>query len=109
MPHFLDDLETVYLCLVTDELMQKHFLSIYTESEPRVIAEKMFQDGHITSADNDNVKGGGKKHKRLKKLFEILKQKKLHEHFLCTLECLQHSSLLKKLITDIHLEKRPCK
>lgn len=109
MSDFLDDLGTVPPCSVTDELLQKHFLSIYIESEPCVVAEKMFKDGHITSADNDNVKVEAKKHKRLEKLMEILKQNKLHAQFLCTLECLQHASLLKIITTDIHWEKRQCK
>lgn len=94
---------------VTDELLQKHFEMLYTDLEPRVIADELFQADCISVSDHDSVTDSPKKYDRLRSLLEILKRKKLHGPFLCTLESLQCDLVLKTLQTDHEFPKKPCK
>lgn len=60
-----------------DELLQKHSAFLYTELEPREIADEMFQAGHITVSEHDDVTECPRKWKRLKCLLNILKKKQV--------------------------------
>lgn len=94
---------------VTDDLLQRHFGILYTDLEPRKIADIMFQEGHISVHEHDVVTDFTKKHKRLKGLLNILKKRKLYVPFLSILESLQHRSVLETLKTDKKLFSTPCK
>lgn len=94
---------------VTDELLQKHFEILYTDLEPRAIADELFQSDCISVSDHDRVTDSPKKYDRLMSLLEILKMKKMHGPFLCTLESLHCDLVLKTLQTDQEFPKKPCK
>lgn len=94
---------------VTGELLQKHFGILYTELEPRKIADLMFQDGHITIKEHNDLTACEKKHKRLKYLLSVLKTKQLYAPFLCILKFLEYKLVLETLETDKKLENPPCK
>lgn len=76
-----------------DELLQKHSAFLYTELEPREIADEMFQAGHITVSEHDDVTDCTKKCKRLKYLLDILKEKELYGPFVYTLQSLKYTTV----------------
>lgn len=85
-------------CPVTDELLQKHFTFFYMELEPRVIADVMFQAGHICAYEHDVVVERTTKYKRIKELFIILRNRpELYNHFSCVLQSFKISSVLEKI------------
>lgn len=94
---------------VTDKLLQKHFGYLYTELEPREIADEMFQAGHFTVFDHDNVTDLPNRYKRLKFFLKILKTKHLYADFLEILESMNHTSVLETLRTEQPLWHEPCK
>lgn len=94
---------------VTEELLQSHFGILYTELEPREIADLMFQDGHITIKHHSDVTACKKKHKRLRHLLKVLKTEQLYAPFLCILKFLECKVVLETLETDKKLENPPCK
>lgn len=94
---------------VTDDLLQRHFGILFTDLEPRKIADIMFQEDHISVHEHDDVTDLKKKHKRLKGLLNILKKRKLYVPFLSILESLQHKSVLETLKADKKLKSTPCK
>lgn len=69
---------------LSDAFLQEHFAILYKELEPREIADEMFQAGHITVSEHDDVTECTKKWKRLKCLFNILKEKELYGPFVYT-------------------------
>lgn len=94
---------------VTDELLQKHFEILYTDLEPREIADELFQEGLISVSDHDIVSDSPKKYNRLRSLLKILEMKQLHGPFLFTLDCSQCDLIMKTLKTDIQFRIIPCK
>lgn len=72
-------------CTVTDQLLQNQFGYLFTELDPREIADEMFQAGHINVSDHDDVTECPKKWKRMKCLLNILKNNKLYTPFGYTL------------------------
>lgn len=92
---------------LTDDLLQKHFASLYMELEPRKIADEMFQSGFISISDHDDVTGIIQKHERLRKLLDILKTKKLYASFECILKALKYITLLVTIQMDRKLKNIP--
>lgn len=97
-----DDVDIKPLFTVTDELLQKHIYILYTELEPRNIADVMFQESHISISDHDIVTEFQQKHKRLNSLLDILKRNRLYAEFVCTLESLNYAVVLNTLKEDRH-------
>lgn len=97
-----DDVVRKPLFTVTDELLQKHIYILYTELEPRNIADVMFQESYISISDHDIVTDFQLKHKRLNSLLDILKKKRLYAAFVCTLEFLNYTVVLNTLKEDRH-------
>lgn len=89
---------------VTDELLKKHFDILYTDLEPREIADELFQAGLISVSDHDIVTDSPKKYNRLRSLLKILELKKLHGQFLHTLESFHCDLVLKTLKTDTQFQ-----
>lgn len=85
---------------VSDELLKKHFHMLYTELEPRVIADEMFQAGQISVNDHDDIVDDLKKYNRLMNLLDVLKRKQLYATFLYLLDSLNYTSLLESLSID---------
>lgn len=97
-----DDVDRKPLFTVTDELLQKHIYILYTELEPRNIADVMFQESHISISDHDIVTDFQQKRKRLNSLLDILKRNRLYAEFVCTLESLNYAVVLNTLKEDRH-------
>lgn len=94
----------------TKELLQKHSAFLYLELEPRKIADKMFQEGHLTLIEHGDITELRQKYKRLRVLLDILKKKNyLYEHFWCTLQPLKYTSVLETLQTDKVFKNELCK
>lgn len=85
---------------MSQEMLNKHFILLYTVLEPRDIANEMFQAGQISPHDHDDITNNRKKYKRLKILLDVLEIKQLYASFACLLESLQYTSLLETLNTD---------
>lgn len=92
---------------LTDDLLQKHFASLYMELEPRKVADEMFQSGFISISDHDDVTSIIQKHERLRKLLDVLKKKKLYASFECILKALKCITLLDTIRTDRKLKSIP--
>lgn len=61
---------------VDDTMLQNHFEFLYTELEPREIADEMLQASLFTPDDHDYITDNPQRRKRLRNLLEILKIKK---------------------------------
>lgn len=94
---------------VTNKLLQDHFEYLFTELEPREIADGMFQAGYFSPSDHDNVTDLPNRHKRLKSALAILDRKHLHAPFLDLLESLKYISVLKTLLTERQFISETCK
>lgn len=95
--------------VLTDDMLEKHFALFYMELEPWDIADKMFQAGHISVNEHDDVTDYSQKHKRLRGLLDILKRKCLHAPFLSLLQSKQYTHLLETLKNERKLSYKPCK
>lgn len=95
--------------VLTDDMLEKHFALFYMELEPWDIADKMFQAGHISVSEHDDVTDYSQKHKRLRGLLDILKRKCLHAPFLSLLQSKQYTHLLETLKNERKLSYKPCK
>lgn len=94
---------------LTFEILQKHIFFLYTELEPREIADLMFQSRYISCNDHDSITDSQQKYKRFMSLLNILKEKKLFAHFACTLQSSKkYMSLLEKLKEEIEPDVKPC-
>lgn len=101
MSYFPGAVQTETPFIPTEELMQKHSAFLYWELEPREIADTMFQEGHLTLSEHDDITDRRQKYKRLKELLDILKKKNyLYEDFWCTLQSLKYTTVLDTLQTD---------
>lgn len=94
---------------INDELLQKHFVFLYMEMEPRVIADEMFRSEDINISDHDLVTDNGMKYKRLRNILKILRERKKYVSFINVLESLKYVSILKTLDEDKPLNKKSCK
>lgn len=90
-------------------MLHNHFEYLFTELEPREIADEMFKAGHFSTSDHDNVTDLPNRHKRLKSVLAILGRKHLHAHFLDLLESLEYTSVLETLRTERQFIPEPCK
>lgn len=106
---FLAVVQTKSKFTVTDKLLQKHFGFLYTVLEPREIADEMFQAGHFSTNDHDDVTDLPNRYKRLKRFLEILERKHLYAAFLEILESSQHTLVLETLRTEQPFRQEPCK
>lgn len=94
----------------TEQLLQKHTAFLYLKLEPREIADEMFQEGHLTLGDHDDITDLKQKYKRLRELLNILKKKNdLYEPFWCTLQSLKYTTVLDTLRTDKVFKNELCK
>lgn len=93
---------------LTHELLQRHFACLYMELEPREIMDEMFQAGHLTVFEHDNVTEFNQRHKRLSCLLVILRKKNLYAQLVCTLQSLGYMSVLDTLQKDRKLKNKPC-
>lgn len=110
MSDFPGAVQTKTPFIPTDELLQKHSDFLYWELEPREIADKMFQEGHLTFSEHDDITDRRQKNKRLKELLGILKKKNnLYEDFWCTLQSLKYTTLIDKIQTDEVFKYELCK
>lgn len=96
-------------CTVTDQLLQNQFGYLFTELDPREIADEMFQAGHFSTSDHDYLADLPNRHKRLKSVLKILKIKHLHAPFLDVLESLHYASVIAILQTERQFIPKPCK
>lgn len=95
---------------LTFELLQKHIYFLYTELEPREIADLMFQSGYISCNDHDSITDSQQKYVRFMSLLDILKEKQLYSQFARTLQTsMKHKSVLETLQHDRQPELRTCK
>lgn len=94
---------------VTDTLLKNHFGYLFIELEPRRIADEMFQAGLFSISDHDDVTYLPNKHKRLKRVLEILEKKHSHAPFTELLESLQHTPVLETLQRERQLISETCK
>lgn len=85
---------------MSEELLNKHFVTLYTMLEPRDIADAMFQAGHISEHDHDDITYNRKKYKRLKILLDVLNRNQLYASFEHSLRSLQYTQLLEALNAD---------
>lgn len=90
-------------------MLQDNFGFLFTELEPREIADEMFQAGHFSTSDHDNVTDLPTRHKRLKSVLKILERKHLHAAFLELLESLQHTLVIETLQNERQFSPEPCK
>lgn len=95
--------------ILTDDMLEKHFALFYMELEPWDIADQMFQAGHISVSEHDDVTDYSQKRKRLRGLLDILKRKYLHAPFLSLLQSEQYTSLMDTLKNKKRLSYKPCK
>lgn len=56
---------------LTHEVLQKHKYFLYTELEPREIADLMFQSAYISCNDHDSITEGQQKYGRFMSLLNI--------------------------------------
>lgn len=103
------DVQKIHSFILTDDMLEKHFALFYMELEPWDIADKMFQAGHISVSEHDDVTDYSQKHKRLRGLLDILKRKCLHAPFLSLLQSEQYTHLLETLKNERKLSYKPCK
>lgn len=104
---FLDD---GHIISVTEEMLQRHFTLCYMELEPRAIADEMFQKGHISAHEHDDVTEFTTKYKRVKELFSILRKRSgMYDHLSCVLHLLKRYSVLNKMTEKRSVTSRPCK
>lgn len=83
------------------EVLQKHKYFLYTELEPREVADLMFQSGDISLNDHDSITEGQQKYERFMSLLDILKENKLYSEFVNTLQTsMKYISVLEKLQED---------
>lgn len=80
---------------MSEELLNQHFVTLYTMLEPRDIA-----DGHISKHDHDDITYNRKKYKPLKILLDVLNRNQLYASFEHTLRSLQYTQLLEALNAD---------
>lgn len=92
---FPDVMQRNHVLTTNDEMLQKHFASLYMKLEPREVAHLLFQSGHISFDEHDEVAECDRKTGRLKSLLAILKKNKLYTHFVCTLQFLKCNSVLE--------------
>lgn len=86
---------------LTFELLQKHIYFLYTELEPREIADLMFQSGYISCNDHGSITDSQQKYVRFKSLLDILEEKALYSQFVNTLQaCMKYRSVLQTLQED---------
>ncbi|XP_065942164.1 uncharacterized protein [Magallana gigas] len=94
-------------CSVNDKLLQHHFGYLFTELEPREIADEMFQAGHFSTSDHDYLADLPNRHKRLKSVLKFLERKHLHAPFLDVLKSLHHASVIATLQTERQFIPKP--
>lgn len=103
-------LDNGHIFSVTEEMLQRHFTLFYMELEPRAIADEMFQKGHISANEHDDVTEFTTKYKRVKELFSILRKRPgLYYHLSCVLQSLKRYSVLNKMTEKRSVTSRPCK
>lgn len=93
-----------HVLTTNDEMLQKHFAFLYMKLEPREVADLLFQSGHISVDEHDEVIECNRKIGRLKSLLAILKKDKLYTQFVCTLQSLECNSVLETLQRNEQLE-----
>lgn len=92
------------------DLLQKNIFFLYTELEPREIADLMFQPGYISCNDHDSITDSHQKYVRFMSLLNILKEKQLYSQFVNTLQaCMKYRSVLETLQEDKKPNLTPCK
>lgn len=93
---------------VNDNLLQNHFklLHVLDKLEPHEIADHMFQAGHFSTSDHDDVTELPTKCKRLKSFLEILNRKNLYASCMDVLKSCQYTSMME---TNRQYELEPCK
>lgn len=95
---------------LTHEVLQKHKYFLYTELEPREIADLMFQSGYISCNDHDSITEGQQKYVRFMSLLDILKEKHLYSEFVSTLQTsMKYISVLETFKEDGNLTITSCK
>lgn len=95
---------------LTHEVLQKHNYFLYTELEPREIADLMFQSAYISCNDHDSITEGQQKYVRFMSLLNILKEKHLYSKFVSTLQTsMKYISVLETLKEDRHPTITLCK
>lgn len=104
MYHFPDSMQRNHVLTLNDEMLQKHSACLYMKLEPREVADIMFQSGHFSSCEHDEVTECNQKTGRWKSLLTILKDRHLYTPFLCTLQCLNCISVLDTLQNNDQLE-----
>lgn len=96
--------------ILTHELLQKHIYFLYTELEPREIADLMFQSGFISCNDHDSITESQQKYVRFMNLLDILQEKQLYSKFVNTLQTsMKYISVLETLQEDGIPNLPPCK
>lgn len=95
--------------VINNELLQKRFVFLYMEVEPRDIADEMFQEEDISISDHDSVTDYDMKYKRLRNLLKILKEREKYASFTSILNSRKYMSILKTLQEDKPLMRSPCK
>ena len=105
--YFLDN---GHIISITEEMLQRHFNLFYMELEPRAIADELFQKGHISADEHDDVTEFTTKYKRVKELFSILRKRSgMYDHLSCVLHLLKRYSVLNKMTEKRSVTSRPCK
>lgn len=94
---------------VNDKMLQNHLDVLYTELEPREIADEMFQASLFTPDDHDYITDNPKRRKRLRNLLEILEMKGMHAQFLVLLNKMGHTLVLETLKTNWQFRYDTCK
>lgn len=95
---------------LTHEVIQKHKYFLYTELEPREIADLMFQSVYISCNDHDSITEGQQKYVRFISLLNILKEKQLYSEFVNTLQTsMKYISVLETLKEDRNPTITSCK
>lgn len=86
---------------LTHGVLQKHKYFLYTELEPREIADLMFQSAYISCNNHDSITEGQQKYVRFISLLDILKENKLYSEFVNTLQTsMKYISVLETLRED---------
>lgn len=94
---------------VTDQLLRKHFRSLFLLVEPVNIADELFQAGHINVFEHEVVTCSNKRYKRLKELLAVLSKKSLYTHFVSILQSLDYSDVLHTLKMNEPFDLKTCK
>lgn len=94
---------------VNDKMLEHHLDVLYTELEPREIADEMFQASFFTVADHDYITDNPTRRKRLRNLLKILKKNRMHDRFLVMLKEMKHDIVLETLRTNSQFRHDPCK